>query len=169
MLVNTVQCTRQPTPSKLKTPNCTLAQSEKPWSEPHLKWGYQKYLAVTPEVNKTIELPYLQESQFLIPHWWGRKRGGLSLYCIWVFPGGSDGNESTCNAGDPGSISGLGRSPGEGKWQPTPVFLYGESHGQRSLAGNSPWSHKRVGHVWVSFTCIQVKQIQIKSKCHRNI
>ena len=30
------------------------------------------------------------------------------------FPGGSDGKESTCNVGDPGSISGLGISPGEG-------------------------------------------------------
>ena len=29
------------------------------------------------------------------------------------FPGGSDGKESTCNVGDPGSISGLGISPGE--------------------------------------------------------
>ena len=32
-----------------------------------------------------------------------------------------------------------------GKWQPTPVFLPGEFHGQRSLAGYSPWGH-RVGH-----------------------
>ena len=30
------------------------------------------------------------------------------------FPGGSDGEESACNAGDPGSIPGSGRSPGEG-------------------------------------------------------
>ena len=30
------------------------------------------------------------------------------------FPGGSDGKASACNAGDPGSIPGLGRSPGEG-------------------------------------------------------
>ena len=30
------------------------------------------------------------------------------------FPGGSDGKESACNAGDVGSILGLGRSPGEG-------------------------------------------------------
>ena len=30
------------------------------------------------------------------------------------FPGGSAGKESACNTGDPGSISGLGRSPGEG-------------------------------------------------------
>ena len=34
------------------------------------------------------------------------------------FPGGSAGKESTCNAGDLGSILGLGRSPGEGKGYP---------------------------------------------------
>ena len=34
------------------------------------------------------------------------------------FPGGSDSEESTCNAGDPGSIPGLGRSPGEGNGNP---------------------------------------------------
>ena len=28
------------------------------------------------------------------------------------------------------------------KWQPTPVFLPGESHGQRSLAGHGPWGHR---------------------------
>ena len=34
------------------------------------------------------------------------------------FPGGSDGKESACNAGDPGSILGLGRCPGEGHGNP---------------------------------------------------
>ena len=34
------------------------------------------------------------------------------------FPGGSDGKESACNAGDPGSIPGLGRSHGEGNGNP---------------------------------------------------
>ena len=34
------------------------------------------------------------------------------------FPGGSDGKESACNAGDPGSIPGLGRSAGEGLGYP---------------------------------------------------
>ena len=29
------------------------------------------------------------------------------------------------------------------KWQPTPIFLLGKFHGQRSLAGYSPWCHKR--------------------------
>ena len=32
------------------------------------------------------------------------------------------------------------------KWQPTPVFLPGKSHGQKSLAGYNPQGHKRVGH-----------------------
>ena len=34
------------------------------------------------------------------------------------FPGGSDGKESTCNAGDLGLVPGLGRSPGEGHGYP---------------------------------------------------
>ena len=53
------------------------------------------------------------------------------------FSGGSDGKESICNAGDPGSIPGLGRSPGEGNGCPL-ILLPGDSHGQRSLAGCSP-------------------------------
>ena len=34
------------------------------------------------------------------------------------FPGGSDSKESACNVGDPGSIPGSGRSPGEGNGYP---------------------------------------------------
>ena len=40
---------------------------------------------------------------------WGHKEG---------FPGGSDSKVSVCNAGDPGSIPELGRSPGEGNGSP---------------------------------------------------
>ena len=38
------------------------------------------------------------------------------------FPGGSDGKESACNVGDPGSVSEWGRSPGGGHGNPSPVF-----------------------------------------------
>ena len=48
------------------------------------------------------------------------------------FPGGSDGKESVCHAGDPGLIPGSGRS----------LALPGEFHGQRSPVGYSPWGHK---------------------------
>ena len=52
------------------------------------------------------------------------------------------------NAGDmrdAGSIPGLGRSPGGGHGNPLQYFLPGESHGQRSMVGYSPWG-RRVGH-----------------------
>ena len=59
------------------------------------------------------------------------------------FSGGSDGKESACPAGDPGSIPGLGRSPGEMiGYSLHPVFLPGKFHGQRILAGYSPGGHK---------------------------
>ena len=56
------------------------------------------------------------------------------------FPGGASGKESASSAGDTrdmGSIPGSGRSPGGGI--PTPVFFPGDTHGQRSLVGYSPW------------------------------
>ena len=56
--------------------------------------------------------------------------------------GVSDGKESACNAGDWDSIPGTWRR----KWQPTPVFLPGEFHGQGSLVGGSSWGHKESGH-----------------------
>ena len=42
----------------------------------------------------------------------------ISIFFMWVFPGGSDGKELACNAGDLGSIPGLGKFPGEGKGYP---------------------------------------------------
>ena len=53
-------------------------------------------------------------------------------------PGGSDGKESACNAGDLRSIPESGRFPGEGYDYPTLVLLLGEFHGQRSLVVYSP-------------------------------
>ena len=60
------------------------------------------------------------------------------------FSHGLDGKEYACNAGGPGSIPGLGRSPGEGHGLPIPEFLPGEFHGQRSLVGYSLWDHKEL-------------------------
>ena len=52
----------------------------------------------------------------------------------------SDGKKSTCNARefDPW----VGKIPWRKAWQPTPVYLLGESHGQRSLVGYSPEGSK---------------------------
>ena len=53
----------------------------------------------------------------------------------------ADSKESACNAGDLGSIPGLKR-----EWLPTPIFLPGEVHGQRSLAGYIVHGWQRVRH-----------------------
>jgi len=61
------------------------------------------------------------------------------------FPGGASGKEPACECRkhkrhrfDPW----VGKIPWRRKWQLIPVFLHGEFHGQRSLAGYSPWGHK---------------------------
>ena len=71
----------------------------------------------------------------------GKFHGQRILAGFRGFPGGSDGKESACNAGDLASIPGVGRSSREGNL-PTPVFLPGKFHGQKSLAGYSPWGRK---------------------------
>ena len=66
------------------------------------------------------------------------------------FPGGSDGKKkkkkSSCNAGDLGSIPGLGRFPGGGHGNPLQFSCMENPQGQRSLVGWSPWALQRVGH-----------------------
>ena len=72
-----------------------------------------------------------------------------------VLPRWLSGKVSICNAGDaenlgsiPESDSWVGKIPWSGKWQLTPVFLAGKSHGQRSFVG--PCCYKRVRHDFVT-------------------
>ena len=67
----------------------------------------------------------------------GRTSEWIGWSHIHRVPGGSDGKESACNAGDLGSVPTWRR-----EWPPTPLFLPGEFHGQRSLEGYSLWGHK---------------------------
>ena len=72
----------------------------------------------------------------------GRLEGvGAEPGLTWWFVG----KEFTCNAGDLGLIPGLGKIPWRRERLPTPGFWPGESHGQRNLAGYSPWG-RRVRH-----------------------
>ena len=83
---------------------------------------------------------------------------------ILGFPGGLGGKESACNVGDLGLIPGLKRSPGEGNGNPLQysLFLPGEFHGQRSLAGYSPWGHRESNvteQLTLSFSYLVFSQI----------
>ena len=69
----------------------------------------------------------------------------LILVFIQAFPGDASGKELTCQYRrckrcrfNPS----VGKIPWRKKWQPTPVLLPGESHGQRSLMGYGPWGRK---------------------------
>ena len=50
----------------------------------------------------------------------------------------------------PGFEPRVGKIPWRREWLPTPMFLPGESHGQRSLAGYSSWGCKDVRHNWMT-------------------
>ena len=67
---------------------------------------------------------------------------------------GSEGRESTCNVGDLGW-----EIPWRRAWQPTLVSLPGESHGQRSLVGYSPWFCKELGTIkWLTLSVSHIFQ-----------
>ena len=77
---------------------------------------------------------------------------------MWGFPGGSAGNESTCNAGDLGSIPRLWRSPGEGK-PLTPAFWPRTSHGLYNPGGckelgTTEWLS--LASMWNEWNCMVV-------------
>ena len=87
----------------------------------HVKGFSPKYFQTSMQAAKQ-----LQEEPSL-------KRMGLSDKHPWWL-----------RCGRPGLNPWVGKIPWRRKWQPTPVFLPGESHGQRSLAGYSPWSRKEL-------------------------
>ena len=71
------------------------------------------------------------------------------MLCVYIylllhslFPGGSDSKVSACNVGDLGSIPRLGLYPGKGNSNLLQYSCLEKSHGQRNLAGYSPWVHK---------------------------
>ena len=59
----------------------------------------------------------------------------VSLFLYLGFPGGSDSKASACNAGDPGSIPGSGRSPGEGNGNPLQYLCL-----ENSMDGGAWWA-----------------------------
>ena len=98
---------------------------------------------MTAATEHGTELPILKDlSPFSKPAGW--------LFIAPLFPHETplwlrfSGKESACNAGDPGSIPGLGRSPGVKNGYPLQYSCLENpmDKGLRSLAGYSPWNHK---------------------------
>ena len=58
------------------------------------------------------------------------------------FPGGSDGKSICLQCRRPGLDPLVGKIPWRRKWQPTPVFFPGKSHGRMNQADYSPWGRK---------------------------
>ena len=104
----------------------------------------------------------IQWNYFTNTLWWGclrhwgcfteqdRNVWTQRFYSGWVrskkrLPRWLSGKESTCQCRRRrrhGFSPWVGKIPWSRKWQPTPVFLPEKFHGQRHLAGHSPWSHK---------------------------
>ena len=86
------------------------------------------------------------------------------LRSLWVFPGGSDGKESACNAGDPSLIPELGGSPGEGNGY---LLQYSclENPMDRG-AWQAFMGSQRVTHNWATKTHTQS---QCESKTHKDL
>ena len=80
------------------------------------------------------------------------------------YPRWLSGKESTCQCGRCWFNPWLRKIPWRRKWQRPPIFLPGKSHGQRSLAGCSPWGHKRVRHNLVTKQQQQQQQLCLDGK-----
>ena len=80
-----------------------------------------------------------------------RKLPNHMAYNTWTWIWSSA--EVKASACRPGFDPWVGKIPLRRKWQPTPVFLPGESHGRRSLEGYSPWGRKESDSTeWLHFT-----------------
>ena len=97
-----------------------------------------------------------------------------------IYPDVLSSRESTCQCRGHrrcGFKPSIGKSPWRRKWQPTPVFLPGKFHGQRSLADYSPWGHEESNvtehahtmiyrvQIYEIFWAVERHQVYAISKC----
>ena len=114
-----------------------------------------------PDPGMEPRSPELQ-ADFLPSEPVGKSCYGPGVYCNRLlcdalgFLGSSNSKESACNAGDNPWI---GKILWRRTWQPTPVFLLGEFHGQSSLEGYSPRGHKESD---------TTEQVTLSLSCHAN-
>ena len=122
------------------TPWTVAYQAPSPWDFPGKSAGLDWHFllqGIFPTQKSNPGLPHCRQTLYRLS-----QQG---------FPCGSAGKESTCNVGDQGSISGLGRSPGGGHGNPLQYWCLENPHGQRGLVGYNPWGHKEMDMTeWLS-------------------
>ena len=138
--------------SVMKCSHCSFLSFLSPnlWSLPQACSRSQKKIS-RGQISRPIQLPLCELETFWLPqtpnhnssHHGGRWDPSFPLPCTaaWASQAAlvvKNRPASAEDARDMGSIPESGRSPGRGHGNPTLVFLPGESHGQRSLAGYSP-------------------------------
>ena len=96
---------------------------------------------------------------------WGRKESDTTERLIWSDIWGAQPIKNPPAMRETGFNPWVGKIPWSWAWQPTPVFLSRESHGQRRLAGYSPWGHKESDMTWVT----KHKHIYVYTHTHTDI
>ena len=133
-----------------------------PWNSPGQNTGVGSlsfHQGIFPTQGSNPGLPHCRQILYQLSHrgsprprvWlWIRdvKDGCASswsskMWSSWLmWERGADGESICLQCRRPGFDPWVGKIPWRRKWQPTPVFLPGKSHGQKSLAHYSPWGRK---------------------------
>ena len=103
-------------------------------------------------------------------HWHDCHEDNLNWDLLWKHPRWISGKESTCQYMSHRFNPIVGKIPWRRKWQPCLLFLPGNSHRQRSLAGYSPWSLKEpeiTEHVEMKATNVNTKALKKQFKIRR--
>ena len=106
--------------------------------------GLFKWVSSSHQVAKVLEF----QLQHLSFQWTFRTAFLYVLYSYRASLVAQMVKNTACNAGDLGSVPGLGRSPGEGNSYPLQYFCLENPHGQRSLTGLQSMGLQRVRHDW---------------------
>ena len=115
-----------------------------------LGWRTRSRILV-PGVCQTAWHPYILpaihvEGQVPLPSPPTCGAGYTQRHLLLPLPWWLSGKETACQCRRHRFNPLVWKIPWKREWQPTTVFLPGKSHGQRNLAGYSPWGCKRVGH-----------------------
>ena len=115
------------------------------WTAPHPLPPAQEDLEETQCLESKTILSVGHLGKTLVkPHYAFPLPVSLETPCLG-FPGGTNGKEPTCQCRRRKRFRfspRVRKIPWRKAWQPNPVFLPGDSHGQRNLLGYSPWGHK---------------------------